>query len=375
MSNEEVLKITDDQLASLSNEQLLALKTRLKMMSTVFNNRQMAAKINLNSAYGVMGNEYFRWYDKNQAEAVTLSGQVSLKWIGHAFNDYLNKFFKTKGVDYVIYQDTDSCYITLEKLVDSIKAKKPDVTDDQLTDMIDKFCEGNLQPVIDAAYADLAKMVNAYDQKMFMKRESIADAGIFIKKKRYALHVRDNEGVRYATPKLKVMGLELVRSTTPTMCKEAMKTCMKLIFEEGQDSVIKFIADFKKKFIAAPLEDIARISAVHDLDSSGKSIPMHVRASRLYNEKIKEYKIDGNYPAVKNGDKIKYLNLKTPNRLRSDVIGFIKEIPPEFGINSAIVDFDELFDVTFLNPIKTVTDAIKWKTEETNTFESLFSFE
>ena len=158
------------------------------------NNIQMAKKISLNSAYGAIGNQYFRYYKLANAEAITLSGQVSIRWIEQKMNEYLNKLLSTTEEDYVIASDTDSIYLNLGPLVDKFLGNK---SGDKaaVVELLDKICEDKFEPYIDQCYQNLATYVSAYDQKMQMKRENIADRGIWTAKKRYILNVWDSEGV------------------------------------------------------------------------------------------------------------------------------------------------------------------------------------
>ena len=169
------------------------------------NNIQMAKKISLNSAYGAIGNQYFRYFKLANAEAITLSGQVSIRWIEDRMNRKLNKILNTEEVDYVIASDTDSIYLNLGPFVDAV-FKGREATNVEIVNFLDKVCEVEFEKYISNSYQALADYVNAYDQKMFMKRENIADRGIWTAKKRYILNVWDSEGVRYADPKLKIMG-------------------------------------------------------------------------------------------------------------------------------------------------------------------------
>ena len=186
------------------------------------NNIQMARKIQLNSAYGAIGNQYFRYYKLANAEAITLSGQVSIRWIENRMNKYLNKVLKTEDVDYVIASDTDSIYLNMGPLVESVYKGREKTTEGVVT-FLNKVCEMELEKYIDRCYQELADYVNAYDQKMFMKRENIAERGIWTAKKRYILNVWDSEGVRYEEPKLKMMGIEAVKSSTPAPCRTMIK--------------------------------------------------------------------------------------------------------------------------------------------------------
>ena len=284
------------------------------------NNIQMAKKISLNSAYGAIGNQYFRYYQLANAEAITLSGQVSIRWIENKMNDFLNKILKTEGKDYVIASDTDSIYLHLGPLVDVIyKDKEKD--SESIVSFIDTICEKTLEPFIDQSYKELAEYVNAYDQKMFMKRENIADRGIWTAKKRYILNVWNSEGVQYHEPKLKMMGIEAVKSSTPAPCREMIKDALKLMMNGTEDDVIKFIENSRKEFRKLPPEEIAFPRSVSDVTkykSSNmiymKGTPIHVRGALLFNHYIKKHNLTNKYSLIGNGEKIKFCYLKKPNK-------------------------------------------------------------
>jgi DNA polymerase elongation subunit (family B) len=216
------------------------------------NNIQMAKKIALNSAYGAIGNQYFRYYKLANAEAITLSGQVSIRWIENKVNLYMNRILKTKDVDYVIASDTDSIYLNMGPLVETVYEGREKTTESIVT-FLDKVCEVELEPYIDSAYQELADYVNAYDQKMQMKRENIADRGIWTAKKRYILNVWDSEGVRYKEPKLKIMGIEAIKTSTPAPCRKMIKDGLKLMMSATEDEMIDFIETSRKEFYNLPV--------------------------------------------------------------------------------------------------------------------------
>ena len=341
------------------------------------NNIQMAKKISLNSAYGAIGNQYFRYYKLANAEAITLSGQVSIRWIENKMNDFLNKILKTEGKDYVIASDTDSIYLHLGPLVDVIyKDKEKD--SESIVSFIDTICEKTLEPFIDQSYKELAEYVNAYDQKMFMKRENIADRGIWTAKKRYILNVWNSEGVQYHEPKLKMMGIEAVKSSTPAPCREMIKDALKLMMNGTEDDVIQFIENSRKEFRRLPPEEIAfprSVSDVNKYKSSNmiyiKGTPIHVRGALLFNYYIKKHNLTNKYSLIGNGEKIKFCYLKKPNKLHENVISFIQDFPKELGIDK-YVDHDLQFDKSFLEPLRIILDSIGWKVERTANLESFF---
>ena len=342
------------------------------------NNIQMAKKISLNSAYGAIGNQYFRYYKLENAEAITLSGQVSIRWIENKMNTYLNKLLKTEDVDYVIASDTDSIYLNMGPVVETV-FKGREKTTEGVVSFLDKVAFMELEKYIESSYQELADYVNAYDQKMQMKRENIADRGIWTAKKRYILNVWDSEGVRYSEPKLKIMGIEAVKSSTPAPCRKMIKDALKLMMNGTEDDVIDFIEKSKKEFKSLPPEQISFPRSVSDVvkykSSSNiyeKGTPIHVRGALLFNHYIKEKKLTNKYSLIQNGEKIKFCYLKKPNPFHENVISYIQDFPHELGIDK-YVDYDLQFEKSFLEPMKTILDSIGWNIEKTANLESFFS--
>ena len=342
-----------------------------------FNNIQMARKIQLNSAYGAIGNEYFRYYKLENAEAITLSGQVSIRWIEDRMNNYLNKILKTKDEDYVIAVDTDSIYLHLGPLVEVIY-KEREKTTEGVVGFLNKICEMEFEKYISSSYEALANYVNAYEQKMFMKRENIADRGIWTAKKRYILNVWDSEGVRYAEPKLKMMGIEAVKSSTPAPCRTMIKDVLKLIMTKTEDDVIDFIEKCRTNFRSLPPEEISfprTVSNVKKYKSVNaiyeKGTPIHARGALLFNHYVKKNKLTQKYSLINNGEKIKFCYLKRPNPIQENVISFIQQFPEELNLDKYI-DYDLQFEKSFLEPLKIILDSIGWQAERTVNLESFF---
>ena len=345
-----------------------------------YNNIQMARKIQLNSAYGAIGNQYFRYYNLRNAEAITLSGQVSIRWIENKVNGYLNKLLNSNEKDYVIASDTDSIYICLDDLVTKVYGDK-EVSQEKVVDFLDKACKEKIEPFIDRSYSELAEYTNAYEQKMFMKRENIAARGIWTAKKRYILNVWDSEGVRYNQPKLKMMGIEAVKSSTPMPCRKAIKDALNIMMTGEQDELIKFIDGFKKEFYSLPPEDIAFPRSVNglrkfksDTDVYSKGCPLHVRGSLLYNFYVSQKELENKYPLIQEGEKIKYIYLKTDrsNWTRENVISFLNTFPRELGMEQ-FLDRKAQFQKAFLDPLQIITNVIGWDTEKKSTLEFLFT--
>ena len=345
-----------------------------------YNNIQMARKIQLNSAYGAIGNQYFRYYNLRNAEAITLSGQVSIRWIENKVNGYLNKLLNSNEKDYVIASDTDSIYICLDDLVTKVYGDK-EVSQEKVVDFLDKACKEKIEPFIDRSYTELAEYTNAYEQKMFMKRENIAARGIWTAKKRYILNVWDSEGVRYNQPKLKMMGIEAVKSSTPMPCRKAIKDALNIMMTGEQDELIKFIDGFKKEFYSLPPEDIAFPRSVNglrkfksDTDVYSKGCPLHVRGSLLYNFYVSQKKLENKYPLIQEGEKIKYIYMKVgrTNYTGENVLSFLNTFPRELGLEECI-DHKISFKKSFLDPLQIITNVIGWDTEKKSSLEFLFT--
>jgi DNA polymerase elongation subunit (family B) len=332
------------------------------------NNMQMAKKIQLNSAYGALGNQYFRFFDTKYAESITLSGQLSIKWMEVKINEYLNKKLNTEGVDYVVAVDTDSLYVVLDELVNQSGIDQTETI--KVVDFLDKVANDILEPFIDKSYQQLAKYVGAYEQKMVMKREAIADKGIWTGKKHYILNVFDNEGVRYAEPKLKMMGIESVRSSTPAVCRKAIKEALEVLMKEGEKPLRDYVDNFEKTFREMPFEDVAfprgcrylqKWSSASDIYKKGT--PIHVRASLMYNQMLEEKKLTRRYQPIFEGDKIKFCYMRLPNPTRENVFAVPTILPEEFGLEGYI-DYEKQFEKSFKEPLNNICESIGWRLEK-----------
>ena len=332
---------------------------KLLNLISQYKNKQMALKIALNSAYGAIGNQYFRFYDIRIAEAVTYSGQLSIRWIEIALNKYLNELMKTDDVDYVLASDTDSVYLTFESLVEKLQPKDP-------VKFLDKICTDTIEPFINQKYQELADYTNAYEQKMVMSREVIADKGIWTAKKRYILNVHNSEGVQYAEPKLKMMGIEAVKSSTPQVCRDKIKDALQLIISGTEEELNTFIQDFRKEWLGLKPKMIAFPRSCNGLkkwsSSNGifkKGCPMHVKGALLYNYQLKDKKLDKKYPEIMEGEKIKFVYLKNPNPFQTNVFTFLTECPTELDVQK-YVDYEKQFEKSFVDPLLFITNSIDW---------------
>ncbi len=342
-----------------------------------YNNLQLAKKVSLNSAYGALGSQYFRFYDLRMALGVTTAGQLSIRWIENKLNEYMNKLVGTKDEDYVIASDTDSIYLKLGPVINKFVKDQTDTK--KVISIMDRICEDKIQPFIDRSYEELAAYVNAYDQKMQMKREGLSNKGVWTAKKRYILNVYNNEGVEYAKPKMKVMGLEMIKSSTPSAIREKMKDTIELMMNGTEEDVQEFIQKFKEEFKRLPPEEISFPRGLNGLKTYADSVtlytkgtPIHVKGAILYNHHLKQMNLTKKYPMIQEGEKIKFTYLKMPNHFKDTVISYPGRLPKEFGLDNYI-DYDVQFEKSFLEPIKVILDCMKWSAEKTNSLDAFFS--
>jgi len=343
----------------------------LEKRIAIAKNQQMALKILLNSLYGAMGNKWFRYFDMRIAEGITLTGQATIRWAENTLNTYLNKTLKTDK-DYVVAIDTDSVYVTLDELVKQFKPANP-------VDFLDKICSTALEDTLTKCYAELYDTLGGIQNHMVMGREVIADRGIWTAKKRYILNVHDNEGVRYAKPKLKIMGIEAIKSSTPAICRQALKDIFKRIIETDEVTVQGDIANFKIAFKQASPEEVSFPRGVNNIAKWSdrdtiykKGTPIHIRGAILHNNLVKDKKLSRKIEKITSGDKVKFTYLVKPNPIKENVIAFVDYLPEQFKLEK-YVDYNLQFEKTFLGAIEPVLDAVGWKSERHMTLESFFS--
>jgi DNA polymerase elongation subunit (family B) len=354
----------------------------LKKQISKYKVMQNSLKTCLNSGYGAMGSNYFRFYELANAEAITSTGQLAIRWIGNKLNAYFNKLLKTQDFDFVIYSDTDSAFLNMQPLVDKIfSGKNP--TKVEVIDFLDKIFATTIQEYIDKCYRELAEYMNSYAHKLFMKREKIADSFIIPAKKRYIVNVWDNEGVRFSEPQLSITGIEAIKSSTPAFCRDKIKQAFAILVSGTEDEMISYIELVRKEFKSLPPEDISTPTGVSDIEKhfsqhtiykkgTGVGVPIHVRGSLLYNHHIKKNRLSTKYPFIRNGEKIKYCYLKLPNPIHENVIAFVQRFPRDLDLEK-YVDYDAQFEKAFIQPLKTILDVVGWSIEKTNTLDSFFS--
>lgn len=367
-----------DERKSVKNMMIAAMKKyevektfELEKEINQLENRQMAIKILLNSLYGALGNKYFRYFDMRIAEAITLSGQLAILWAERTMNKEMNNILKTNDKDYVIAIDTDSLYVNMGNIVKHFKPKNP-------TAFLDKICQDHFEPALEKSYAKMASNMNAYDNRMVMAREAIADRGIWTAKKRYILNVHNNEGVQYAEPKLKIMGIEAIKSSTPEVVRDKFKKIFQVIISGDEQATQKFISDFRNEFKSLPPEKVSFPRGTSDLSKwsdkklvYSKGTPIHVRGALLYNHHIKDKDLLKKYVTIKNGEKVKFCYLRMPNPIRENVVSFPDYLPNELQLHNYI-DYEMQFNKTFLDPLEPILNAVGWSSSEQMTLEDFF---
>lgn len=333
-------------------------------------NQQMAIKILLNSLYGALGNQHFRYFDLRLAEGVTLTGQLVIRWAEKAMNKAINEILKTNE-DYVIAIDTDSVYVNFGPIIKKFNPKNP-------VEFIDKICADHFEKILEKSFKQLHDKMNCYNSRMVMAREVIADRGIWTAKKRYILNVHNNEGVQYAEPKLKIMGIEAIKSSTPEIVRDKLKEVFKIIMNGSESETQEFIQKFKSEFSSLAPEDVAfprGVSSVTDWRDKKsvykKGTPIHVRGSLLYNKQITDLKLEKKYEMIQNGEKIKFCYLKLPNPIRENVISFPSYLPPELKLHNYI-NYNLQFEKTFIEPLTFILNAIDWTAEPKLDLEDIF---
>lgn len=349
----------------------------IKKKINVYNNYQNVKKTVLNSAFGTLGCEYFRYYDLRNAEAITYTGQAIIRWLEQKMNAFLNKIAGTEDFDFAIAMDTDSIMINFEPIIQRIYGDKK-VETSKVIDFMDKVCSTKVQECIDQSFKEICEILSAFDRQLMMKREKLCSSGLWVAKKNYIMNVWDNEGVKYLEPKIVISGISAIKSSTPAYCRNRIRESIKLILDGDNDDIINFIEMCKKEFFTLTPEEVSFPKSVSNVNkfAEGKNsfklgTPIQSRAALVYNRYIQEHKLDKKYPLIKDGEKIKYCYLKMPNPINENVIAFIQRFPTELGLEK-FVDYNIQFEKTFISNLKPILNVIGWTTKRTNTLDFLF---
>jgi len=368
------LKLRDDP----KNPELLQQKHDLEYTVANFDLKQRMTKVLNNSLYGCLGNEFFRFYDTENAEAITVTGQFAIQYVEREINAFLNKRLGTVDFNYIIAADTDSNYINLEPMV---KKYLPNETNKKkIVDFIDKVCKQILEPEINRIFAEIRdEFIHGNGNFLAMKREVIAEKGIWTKKKRYVLSIWDKEGIRYDKPKLKYTGLEMKGATIPKCSRDAMKRCCEIILHGTQEELYEFVEQYYQTFMTKDIPEIAISKGVKNLEKytdprtiAAAGSPQHVRGSLMYNYLLVEKGLESVYTPILEGEKIKLVHLKEYNPTHQNAIAFpAGMLPPEFGLNE-YVDKESMYKKGFLEPMGRIADAAKWSLVKKANIDNLF---
>ena len=364
-------------LASMDVEQLKELGRTYRKETARWHNKQMALKVNLNSAYGVQINPYFRYYNFDNADAITAGGRLAIQWIEKALNGYVNRIVGTADVDYVIASDTDSIYLQLGALVDKVYAGK-NPTKDEIIDFLDEAMEKGIQPFIDRSYQEMADYTNSFEQKMRMKRESIFDKGFWKRKKHYAINIWDKEGVRFKEPKTEVKGITVVRSSTPSAVRNSLREIFKVMLNKTEEDLQVEVKRFMDEYRSYPLEEIARNSGISNMRKYSdrqtiyrKGTPEQVKAALIHNWYLDQLGVE-HVARIYDGDKVKYVHLTTPNPTKQKVVAFVDQLPKELAHLREYVDYERLFHATFMKPLQEILNIVGWSAERVSSLDDCF---
>jgi DNA polymerase elongation subunit (family B) len=373
--------------AALSDDELKKLAAETRNRISRFKIIQTVRKVCLNSAYGAVGTEYFRYFDPRQAAAVTLSGQMVIRRIINHLNAYLNQSLKTKGVDYAMGADTDSVLLQLKAITDEVLRKG--ASEAKLVDIIDAYCKQRLEPQIQKICSQFHHDFNHAQDLLVMKREAIADRGVWTAKKRYILNVWDSEGVRFAKPELKMVGIEAVRSGTPVACREYIIKCLEIFLRGTEQELWDYVRQAHDKFVTLEFEDVARGTGIKgiekyeqasqvtalegDIEESEwkKGAPIHVKAAIVYNRMLRREGLSDKYPPITDYDKIKFTHIHTPNFFGHSVFAAPEGIPREWK-DRIQIDYETQWQKGFVDPITAIISCGGWTTQPRVNLDCLF---
>lgn len=379
--------MNEKPISEMTDKELLEEYNNAKHLKVVYSTSQLVKKILLNSYYGATGSPYFSLYDKRLAQATTLTGQCFIRTVIRNASKFIKMLAHDKTTDdetMVIAGDTDSGYLNIYPVYKKlIEDNNKTLDENERTDFYDILCKGIEKKSIEPCIATMAKAFNVFQNCLKMKRETICAGakktgycGFWVAKKRYALLVNDNEGFRYVHPKLKVMGLSQVQSSTPKVCRDNLQHATKLMIEEGEEAVRKYAKEVYAEFISKKDEEIAFPRSVSDVekysyhDKPIKGAPVQSKAAINHNFLLKKFHLENVLQPIRDGDKLKFLYLNQ-NPYGFDVIGFKETLPKEFGLNKYI-NKDIHFEKAFKKPLTDMMNACGWELEPVSRLDEFF---
>ncbi|NBO99112.1 MAG: hypothetical protein EBU90_03160 [Proteobacteria bacterium] len=360
---------------------------KIKDEISVLNIKQHTIKIFINTVYGALGNKVFPLGDDDLARSITLTGQAVIK----QGNKILSKFIQEKtGLTDdeiekntpIIYNDTDSVYITLQQVCErqniNLLDEKGKITAEfhALVHEIEAYLNTEIKLWCE-------KSLNSLDSRIVFKREAICDVGMFLQKKRYVLHVLDEEGI--PTDKFKYTGVEIARTTMPAPLKPlAKKIVQTMLTTRDQQKTSEIVLQTYDLFKTLPVSDISFVTGLKGYEKYAvkcdgfktvKSMPLHVKAAYMHNTLLNLLKIDKKYEKISSGDKIRYFYVKQPNRYGISAIAYKYYYPEEFA-QIFEPDHDMMFDKIMFSAIERFYDSVDWAIQKPGevTQCDLFSF-
>jgi hypothetical protein len=364
----DVLEYTEDELRSLSTEELESLLHLAENGESLFDTRQLVEKTMINSLYGALANKWFPLFNEDMAAAITGNGRYFIQKLANYIEETLQQLLPQEK-PYIVYGDTDSVYYHIEPFVEKYIAQNPGLPTNDYVEFADRFEKKVIQPVIEKTINDFAYELNAYNKdKIGAEREIIADAAVFTAKKKYYARVRDNEGTRYPddSPKIKVMGLEIIKSSTPKWSQKYLKQAIPHILDKNEDDLRTWVKEIKQEFTKVDLNEIAAVGGVSRLnyDLVKDTVPIGSRAAIRHNNYIEEHGLTSQFSPIQGGDKCKRLFLQEPNMFHSNIIAFtddnfVKEIE-----KCNCVDYDTNFEKNFLKPLYLMVEPMNYDLEK-----------
>lgn len=363
-----VLEYTEDELKSLSKDELEILLKEAENGESLYHTKQLTEKTLMNSLYGALANKYFGLFNEDMAAAITGNGRYFIQKMGKYIEEVLQNLHKREK-PYLLYSDTDSNYFTIEPFMEMYQEKNPGLSINEYVDWADKFEKKIIQPTIQKCINDFSSELNAYNKDVIgAEREAISDVGVFVAKKKYYMRVRDNEGTRYSEndPYIKKMGLEVIKSSTPKWSKKYLNEAIPLILDLSEIDLINWINKIKMNFVEVNLNEISSVGGVSRLDYnlSEKGVPIGSRAAIIHNTFIEKNNLNSKFELINAGEKCKRLYLVEPNIFGSNIIAFTNDEFVQEIKSASCVDYDTQFYKMFLKPLELMTEPLNYNLQK-----------